>query len=518
MKTDDISDKALAEAREYQLERLDTGSVRRARRAPPKQPLDKYLEKVRAIYPRLGLPCATKLAAQLLAKSERRKAWKKRGVDPLVDSHPAEIRPLPSPESALDSYKKLERESLPSNKELERELLSDAAETSLPPPDNYGALIRQPQFNMLEAAEEFALAKRWHEHGDIAARDKLVNSHLRWVISIAKQYHGQPRSDLIAAGNIGLMKAIELFDPENEKRARLATYAAPSVKGAILEYIMHSRSLVKMGTTDNQRKLFFNLREAKSELSALEDGDLRPDQVKLIAERLDVTEQDVVEMNRRLGGDVSLNALIRDDDGDDGEKDEPAFGLDAETQLLRAEASDNKRMLLNKALSVLNERERRIFEARRLAEEPLTLEDLAAEFGVCAARVRQIEAKALTKLQRVMDDDKAYLRDSDTVQVWDNGGTRSPDRTWDDNEDTKFSRQDSQKVALHRLACDKSRPPSAAQKRKCEQKRERAKRLRAEAEALFRTRDASEASRGNGKFGEVCPPGRTTIRKLNGKG
>jgi RNA polymerase sigma-32 factor len=494
MKTDDISDKALAEAREYQLERLDTGSVRRARRAPPKQPLDKHLEKVRAIYPRLGLPCATKLAVQLLAKSERRKAWKKRGVDSLVDPHPAEIRPLPSPESALDSYKKLEQELLPSNKELERELLSDAAETSLPPPDDYGALIRQPQFNMLEAEQEFALAKRWREHRDFAARDKLTASCLRLVISIAKQHYGQPMPDLIAAGNLGLTKAIERFDPENENGARLSTYAALDIKGAILEYIMHSRSLVKMGTTDNERKLFFNLAEIKNEISA--GDELRPDEVKLIAQRLDVREEEVVEMNHRLAAsDVPLDTRTRndagrndagDDAGDEG--DEPALGLDPETQLLMREASEDRRMVLDKALSELNERERRVFEARQLADDPVTLKELGAELGISYSRVRQIEMRACEKVKQAMDGHESLVGGGDHIQVWNNGGRRTAARTWDDNESTVFTRQDSQKVALHRFMCDQSRPPSAALKRKCEQKR-----LRAEAEALFRR------SRSNGR-------------------
>jgi RNA polymerase sigma-32 factor len=259
------------------------------------------------------------------------------------------------------------------------------------------------RFPMLEPQNEYMLAKRWREHGDRDAAHKLVTSHLRLVAKIAMGYrgYGLPISEVISEGNVGLMQAVKRFEPE--KGFRLATYAMWWIKAAIQEYILRSWSLVKMGTTANQKKLFFNLRKAKSKISALEEGDLRPDQVKLIAKRLGVTEQDVVDMNRRLGGDVSLNAPIRED-GDSGEWQDWLVDdvSDQETRLAESEESDNRRKALGDALSVLNERERRIFEARRLADDPITLEDLAAEFGVSRERVRQIEVRAFEKVQRAV--------------------------------------------------------------------------------------------------------------------
>jgi RNA polymerase sigma-32 factor len=206
---------------------------------------------------------------------------------------------------------------------------------------------------------------------------------------------------VISEGNIGLMQAAKRFDPQ--KGFRFATYAMWWIKAAIQEYILRSWSLVKMGTTANQKKLFFNLRKAKSKISALEEGDLRPDQVKLIAKRLGVTEQDVVDMNRRLGGDVSLNAPIRDD-GNSGEwqdwlVDEES---DQESRLAESEQLENCKKALGEALTVLANRERRIFEARRLADDPMTLEDLAVEFGISRERVRQIEVRAFQKVQRAV--------------------------------------------------------------------------------------------------------------------
>jgi len=263
---------------------------------------------------------------------------------------------------------------------------------------------------MLEPQDEFMLAKRWREHGDRDAAHKLVTSHLRLVAKIAMGYrgYGLPISEVISEGNVGLMQGVKRFEPE--KGFRLATYAMWWIKAAIQEYILRSWSLVKMGTTANQKKLFFNLRKAKSKISALEEGDLRPHQVKLIAKRLGVTEQDVVDMNRRLGGDVSLNAPIRDD-GDSGEwrdwlVDEVS---DQETRLVEDEESDNRRKALGEALSVLNERERRIFEARRLADDSITLEDLAAEFGVSRERVRQIEVRAFEKVQKSVKNGVAVV-------------------------------------------------------------------------------------------------------------
>jgi RNA polymerase sigma-32 factor len=197
------------------------------------------------------------------------------------------------------------------------------------------------------------------------------------------------------------MQAVKRFEPD--KGFRLATYAMWWIKAAIQEYILRSWSLVKMGTTANQKKLFFNLRKAKSRISALEEGDMRPDQVKLIAKRLGVTEQDVVDMNRRLGGDVSLNSPIRED-GDSGEWQDWLVddGASQESRLAESEESDNRRKALGEALTVLNDRERRIFEARRLADEPITLEELADEFGVSRERVRQIEVRAFEKVQKAV--------------------------------------------------------------------------------------------------------------------
>ena len=230
------------------------------------------------------------------------------------------------------------------------------------------------RFPMLEPQEEYMLAKSWREHGDREAAHRLVTSHLRLVAKIAMGYrgYGLPISEVISEGNVGLMQAVKRFEPD--KGFRLATYAMWWIKAAIQEYILRSWSLVKMGTTANQKKLFFNLRKAKSRISALEEGDLRPDQVKLIAKRLGVTEQDVVDMNRRLGGDVSLNSPIREE-GDSGEWQDWLVddSISQETRLAESEEADNRRKALGEALSVLNERERRIFEARRLVDEPITL-------------------------------------------------------------------------------------------------------------------------------------------------
>jgi RNA polymerase sigma-32 factor len=271
------------------------------------------------------------------------------------------------------------------------------------------------RFPMLEPQEEYMLAKRWREHGDREAAHRLVTSHLRLVAKIAMGYrgYGLPISEVISEGNVGLMQAVKRFEPE--KGFRLATYAMWWIKAAIQEYILRSWSLVKMGTTANQKKLFFNLRKAKSKISALNDGDLRPDQVQIIARRLGVTEQDVVDMNRRLGGDTSLNAPIRDD-GDSGEWQDWLADESAgqEENLAESEEMDNRRQALGQALSVLNDRERRIFEARRLADEPVTLEELAAEFGVSRERVRQIEVRAFEKVQKAV---KSRVSEMETPAV-----------------------------------------------------------------------------------------------------
>ena len=259
------------------------------------------------------------------------------------------------------------------------------------------------RFPMLARQEEYMLAKRWREHGDRDAAHKLVTSHLRLVTKIARGYRGYGLliSEVISEGNVGLMRAVERFEPE--KGFRLATYAVWWIKAAIQEYILRSWSLVKMGTTANQKKVFFNLRKAESKISILEDGDMRPDQVRIIARRLGVTETDVISMNRRLGGDVSLNAPIRED-GDSGEWQDWLVdeSPDQETTLAASEEFDNRRKTLSDALGVLNERERRIFETRRLADDPITLEDLAAEFGVSRERVRQIEVSAFEKVQNAV--------------------------------------------------------------------------------------------------------------------
>ncbi|MCK0208352.1 RNA polymerase sigma factor RpoH [Starkeya koreensis] len=270
--------------------------------------------------------------------------------------------------------------------------------------NRYLAEIRR--FPMLEPQEEYMLAKRWREHEDPEAAHRLVTSHLRLVAKIAMGYrgYGLPISEVISEGNVGLMQAVKRFEPD--KGFRLATYAMWWIKASIQEYILRSWSLVKMGTTAAQKKLFFNLRKAKSQISALEEGDLRPDQVQQIATKLGVTEQEVIEMNRRLGGDSSLNAPLRGDVEGGGEwQDWLADDHDSqEAVLVEHEEMDNRRSALSGALSVLNERERRIFEARRLSDDPMTLEDLAAEFGVSRERVRQIEVRAFEKVQKAVID------------------------------------------------------------------------------------------------------------------
>jgi len=256
------------------------------------------------------------------------------------------------------------------------------------------------KFPMLEPQQEYMLAKRWREHGDRDAAHQLVTSHLRLVAKIAMGYrgYGLPISEVVSEGNVGLMQAVKRFEPE--KGFRLATYAMWWIKASIQEYILRSWSLVKMGTTANQKKLFFNLRKAKSKISALDEGDMRPDQVQTIAKRLGVTEQDVIEMNRRLGGDASLNSPIRDD-GDPGEWQDWLVDTtpNQEARMAEGEEYDHRHKALTGAMGVLNPSERRIFEARRLAEDPMTLEDLAAEFGVSRERVRQIEVRAFEKVQ-----------------------------------------------------------------------------------------------------------------------
>jgi RNA polymerase sigma-32 factor len=265
------------------------------------------------------------------------------------------------------------------------------------------------RFPMLQPQEEYILAKRWREHSDGEAAHRLVTSHLRLVAKIAMGYrgYGLPIGEVISEGNIGLMQAVKRFEPE--KGFRLATYAMWWIRASIQEYILRSWSLVKMGTTANQKKLFFNLRKAKSQISALEDGDLKPHQVDTIATKLGVSQQEVVEMNRRLGGDASLNSPLREDgDGEwqDWLVDESAS---QEKLLADAEESGNRRAALAQALNVLNERERRIFEARRLSDDSMTLEDLSTEFGISRERVRQIEVRAFEKVQQAVREGVARV-------------------------------------------------------------------------------------------------------------
>jgi len=274
------------------------------------------------------------------------------------------------------------------------------------------------RFPMLERQEEYVLAKRWREHGDRDAAHRLVTSHLRLVAKIAMGYrgYGLPIAEVISEGNVGLMQAVERFEPE--KGFRLTTYAMWWIKASIQEYILRSWSLVKMGTTANQKKLFFNLRKAQSKISILDDGDMRLDQVKIIARRIGVTDMDVIYMNRRLGGDASLNAPIRDD-GNSGEWQDWLVdeSPDQETTLAASEEFDNRRKTLSDALTVLNERERRIFETRRLAEKQITLAELAEEFGVCRERVRQIEVSAFEKVQNAVKHRVAAMGTPAPLQV-----------------------------------------------------------------------------------------------------
>jgi RNA polymerase sigma-32 factor len=286
------------------------------------------------------------------------------------------------------------------------------ATRSLPSVSAHGGLTRYleeiRQFPMLEPQQEYMLAKSWREHGDRDAAHQLVTSHLRLVARIAMGYrgYGLPVGEVISEGNVGLMQAVKRFDPD--KGFRLATYAMWWIRAAIQEYILRSWSLVKMGTTAAQKKLFFNLRKIKGQLKALEEGDLRPDQVKQIATRLGVTEDDVISMNRRLGGDSSLNAPVRND-SESGEWMDWLVDdtIDQETALAESEERDNRRDMLKSALEGLNERERRVFEARRLSDDPLTLEELSSEFGVSRERIRQIEVRAFEKVQKAVQKSAA---------------------------------------------------------------------------------------------------------------
>jgi RNA polymerase sigma-32 factor len=265
----------------------------------------------------------------------------------------------------------------------------------------YLAEIRK--FPMLKPGEELAYAKLWREHQDRDAAFQLVTSHLRLVAKIAMRYrgYGLPIAEIVSEGNIGLMQAVKRFDPD--RGVRLATYAMWWIKATIQEYILRSWSLVKIAASASQKKLFFKLRRAKSAIAALQDGDLRPEQVRLIAERLEVAERDVVEMNRRLRGDVSLNVPIHDEDDAGQVLDSLADPADIpEATLAEQQEATHRHQLLHSAISALNPRERRIFIARRLTDEPATLEELAAEHGVSRERVRQIEQRAFQKVKAAM--------------------------------------------------------------------------------------------------------------------
>jgi RNA polymerase sigma-32 factor len=258
------------------------------------------------------------------------------------------------------------------------------------------------QFPMLAPEEEYMLGKRWREHGDTKAAHRLITSHLRLVAKISMGYrgYGLPIGEVISEGNIGLMQAVKKFEPD--KGFKLATYAMWWIKASIQEFVLRSWSLVKMGTTANQKKLFFNLRRVKSQIQALDEGDLKPDQVKLIAKKLGVHEEEVISMNRRMGGDTSLNAPLKSD----AESEWQDFLVDdsdnQETVLVQNEESQQRNGFLKTALEKLTDRERRVIEARKLRDEPATLDDLSKEFDVSRERIRQIEVRAFEKLQKAV--------------------------------------------------------------------------------------------------------------------
>lgn len=265
------------------------------------------------------------------------------------------------------------------------------------------------KFPLLAPEEEYMLAKRWKEHQDPQAAHKLVTSHLRLVAKIAMGYrgYGLPTSEIIAEGNVGLMQAVKRFEPE--RGFRLATYAMWWIRASIQEFILRSWSLVKIGTTTDQKKLFFNLRKAKSKINAIEDGDLTPEHVAVLADQLGVAEDEVISMNRRLSGpDASLNAPMRSDSENEWQDWLPDDGLDQETVMAESQEVDERKELLTAALGELPDREREIIIARRLTDDPLTLEELSHRYGISRERVRQIEMRAFDRLQRAM---KAALRD-----------------------------------------------------------------------------------------------------------
>ncbi|MGJ8531246.1 RNA polymerase sigma factor RpoH [Pararhizobium sp. IMCC21322] len=274
-------------------------------------------------------------------------------------------------------------------------------------PSSEGGLSRYladiRKYPMLEPNQEYMLAKRFLEHEDRGAAEELVTSHLRLVAKIAMGYrgYGLPIGEVISEGNVGLMQAVKKFDPE--RGFRLATYAMWWIKASIQEYVLRSWSLVKMGTTANQKRLFFNLRKMKSQIQALEDGDLNHEQVEKIATKLGVSVEEVHSMNRRLSGDASLNSPLKADDGTGEWQDWLVDESESQESIVANQQElDQRRIMLKSAMETLNEREQRIFQARRLSEDPITLEDLSGEFGVSRERVRQIEVRAFEKVQKSM--------------------------------------------------------------------------------------------------------------------
>ncbi len=278
--------------------------------------------------------------------------------------------------------------------------------TNLPSPSSGGLSLYLSQikkFPMLDAEEEYMLAKNWKERGNLKAAHKLVTSHLRLVAKIAMGYrgYGLPVNELISEGNIGLMQAVKKFDPD--KGFRLATYAMWWIKAAIQEYVLRSWSLVKMGTTTAQKKLFFNLKKIKNQIAPEQDGDLKDNQVKEISKRLDVDSQEVINMNRRMmGQEKSLNSPIKAGENDEWQDWLVDENLDQELVLAQQQEFEDRKELLSNAMNILNDREKSIIQARRLSENPKTLDELSAKFKISRERVRQIETKAFEKLQKSM--------------------------------------------------------------------------------------------------------------------
>ena len=284
--------------------------------------------------------------------------------------------------------------------------MSNTKNYNLPILSNEGGLsaylAQIKKFPMLDAEEEYMLAKNWKKTGNLKSAEKLVTSHLRLVAKIAMGYkgYGLPINEMISEGNVGLMQAVKKFEPE--KGFRLATYAMWWIKASIQEYILRSWSLVKIGTTTAQKKLFFNLKKLKNQIAPRSEGDMRKEHVENIANRLDVTEEEVVSMNRRLSGkEQSLNAPIGED-GDEWQDWIIDKNMDQELKISQQEEMEKRKDLLQNSIKILNEREKNILYSRRLAEEPETLEDLSKKFRISRERVRQIENKAFEKLQKHM--------------------------------------------------------------------------------------------------------------------